>query len=98
MRECPTRCCGAACRNPLHRAQPPASRDPTKAISGRQWWTSPVIHTIHDAEGWQKALDDPHEYPSGFELRSFVQAADGTRALCLWDAPSEAGLQAELDR
>ncbi len=57
-----------------------------------------VVHTIHDPAGWKKALDDPHDYPPGYDLRSFVQAADGTRALCLWDAPSQAGLQAELDR
>jgi hypothetical protein len=57
-----------------------------------------VIHNIHDADGWKQALADEHEYPPGYNLRSFVQAADGTRALCLWEAPSQAGLQENLDR
>ena len=56
-----------------------------------------VIHTIRDHAGWQQALADSQEYPPGFTLRSTVEATDGTRALCLWDAPSQAELQETLD-
>jgi hypothetical protein len=57
-----------------------------------------VIHTVHDRAGWQQALAEDHEYGPGFDLRSFVQAEDGSRALCLWEAPSQAELQQSLDR
>ena len=57
-----------------------------------------VVHHIHDAEGWRRALEDSPEPPPEFNLRSFVEAADGTRAFCLWEAPSQAALQEELDR
>ena len=42
-----------------------------------------VVHNIHGAEGWKTALSEEHEYPPGFDLHSFVEATDGTRALCL---------------
>jgi len=57
-----------------------------------------VIHNIHDPEEWKRALAVDQEFPSGFTIRSFVEAADGNRALCLWDAPSQAELQEQLDR
>ncbi|MCW2812216.1 MAG: hypothetical protein JWP61_2674 [Friedmanniella sp.] len=57
-----------------------------------------VIHNIHDPEGWQAALAGDHQYPPGFNLRSFVQGDDGKRAVCLWEAPSQEALQENLDR
>lgn len=57
-----------------------------------------VIHSSHDSAGWKSALASDHEYPPGFELRSFVEGLDGTRAVCLWDAPSQEELQADVDR
>ncbi len=57
-----------------------------------------VIHNIHDAEGWQQALSEEHEYPPGFDLHSFVEATDGARAFCLWEAPDQEGLQRAVDR
>jgi hypothetical protein len=57
-----------------------------------------VVHHIHDPQGWKRALEDYPEPPADFNLRSFVEASDGTRAFCLWEAPSQAALQEELDR
>jgi hypothetical protein len=57
-----------------------------------------VVHHINDRDAWKKALSEEHEYPPGYTLRSFVEAADGTRALCLWEAPDQVGLQENLDR
>jgi hypothetical protein len=58
-----------------------------------------VIHTIHDPAGWKKkALADEHHDPPGYNLRSLVEDDDRTRAVCLWEAPDEAGLHENLDR
>ena len=57
-----------------------------------------VIPTVHDRAGWQQALAEDHEYGPGFDLRSLVQVADGSRALRLGEAPSQAELQQSLDR
>ena len=57
-----------------------------------------VIHTIHDHDGWRRALAEEHAYGPGYDLRSFVQAVDGSRAVCLWDAPDADGLRERLDR
>lgn len=56
-----------------------------------------VIHNIHDPEGWQTALNQEHEDAPG-SLRSFVESTDGTRALCLWEAPDLNALKEHLDR
>jgi hypothetical protein len=57
-----------------------------------------VVHNIHDSEGWKKALAEEHETPPEFALRAFVEAVDGTRAVCMWEAPTQAGLQEHVDR
>jgi hypothetical protein len=57
-----------------------------------------VVHRIHDPKGWADALASDHSYPPGFHLHSFAEAEDRHAALCIWEAPSEAALQSELDR
>ena len=58
-----------------------------------------VIHEIQDAEGWQQALEggDESDLPDGFKNPVFVEAADNSRALCVWHAPDQAALQILLD-
>ena len=57
-----------------------------------------VIHQISDAVAWQQDLDADHSSPQEFELLSFVEAEDKSRALCVWRAPDESTLQSHLDR
>ena len=57
-----------------------------------------VIHKIHDPAGWAEALASDQTNPPDVHLHSFVEAQDRPVALCVWEAPSEAALQQELDR
>ena len=54
-----------------------------------------VIRAIHNPEGWRKALGRRALVLGGCNLRSFVEADDGTRAVCLWEAPDPARVEGQ---
>ena len=47
-----------------------------------------VLHHIQDAAGWAAALDTEHNWPDGFDLRSFVEDEAHELAVCVWRAPT----------
>jgi hypothetical protein len=50
-----------------------------------------AIHTITNPEGfWERASEGTKALPAGVVLQSVAPSQDGTQAICLWDAPSEA--------
>ena len=56
-----------------------------------------VLHHIQDPSGWAAALDTEHNWPDGFDLRSFVEDEEHELAVCVWTAPSREELQESLD-
>jgi hypothetical protein len=57
-----------------------------------------VVHTIRDRAAWDAVVDvESLEFPPGFELLSSVTQDDGSRTICIWDAPSVDALQRMLD-
>ncbi|SDL90075.1 hypothetical protein SAMN05660642_01184 [Geodermatophilus siccatus] len=58
-----------------------------------------VIHTIRDADAWAEMMRSvgTADFPPGFELLATGTSRGADRAICLWQAPSVAQLQAVLD-
>jgi hypothetical protein len=56
-----------------------------------------VLHHIQDAAGWAAALDTEHNWPDGFDLRSFLEDEAHELAVCVWRAPDRDQLQQSLD-
>jgi hypothetical protein len=47
-----------------------------------------VIHTIHDPEAFWGRTEAAENPPEGIALHSVFPNADGSRAVCLWEADS----------
>jgi hypothetical protein len=56
-----------------------------------------VVHTVRDREGWDRVFFGDDELPPGFNLLGSVTQDDGSRVICIWDAPSLDDLQRYLD-
>jgi hypothetical protein len=58
-----------------------------------------VIHNISDKSVWGKRLADFEKQapPPEFTLHCSGTSTDGTRAFCLWEAPSREALSSFLD-
>lgn len=56
-----------------------------------------IEHTIHDAEKFQQCAKEVFPLPDDLHVHQFLPAADMSRAVCLYEAPSIDRLSEYLD-
>lgn len=56
-----------------------------------------IEHTIHDAEKFQQCAKEVFPLPGDLHVHQFLPAADMSRAVCLYEAPSIDRLSEYLD-
>lgn len=57
-----------------------------------------IEHNIHDSQKFQKCAEDVLPLPEDLHVHQFFPAADLSRAVCLYEAPSIERLSNYLDK